>query len=184
MYGARPTTDFDETAFAAENERLRCCRARPARTLSFSVRPGPRCSWPRRTRRSRPSACACGLPRRTWRRRQRRAQAPAMTVMRATMTSRARRGALPERSSFSPESSPRKLTIERGYTTKDLTALRGYAQRILPAVIARTYYDPDEDAHAATPRASTRTVGWFSKRKRYRDAPPCPSMTMTSRPTF
>jgi hypothetical protein len=29
-------------------------------------------------------------------------------------------------------------------------------QRIAPAVIARTYYDPDEDAHAATPGAMER----------------------------
>jgi hypothetical protein len=28
--------------------------------------------------------------------------------------------------------------------------LRAWVQRIPPAVIARTYYDPDEDAHAAT----------------------------------
>ncbi|KXV06430.1 integrase [Caballeronia megalochromosomata] len=49
-----------------------------------------------------------------------------------------------------------KLTLERGYTTKDFTALRAYVQRIPPAVIARTYYDPDEDAHAATPGAMER----------------------------
>jgi hypothetical protein len=48
------------------------------------------------------------------------------------------------------------LTLERGYTTKDFTALRAYVQRIAPAVIARTYYDPDEDAHAATPGAMER----------------------------
>jgi hypothetical protein len=49
-----------------------------------------------------------------------------------------------------------KLTLERGYTTKDFTALRAYVQRIAPAVIARTYYDPDEDSHAATPGAMER----------------------------
>ncbi|MCI1047784.1 site-specific integrase [Caballeronia zhejiangensis] len=49
-----------------------------------------------------------------------------------------------------------KLTLERRYTTKDFTALRAYVQRIAPAVIARTYYDPDEDAHAATPGAMER----------------------------
>jgi integrase len=51
---------------------------------------------------------------------------------------------------------PETLTIQRGYTTKDFTALRAYVQRIPPAVIARTYYDPDEDAHAATPGAMER----------------------------
>jgi len=49
-----------------------------------------------------------------------------------------------------------RLTLERGYTSKDFTALRAYVQRIPPAVIARTYYDPDEDAHAATPGAMER----------------------------
>jgi hypothetical protein len=48
------------------------------------------------------------------------------------------------------------LTLERGFTTKDFTALRAYVQRIPPAVIARTYYDPDEDTHAATPGAMER----------------------------
>jgi integrase len=48
------------------------------------------------------------------------------------------------------------LTVERGYTTKDFTALRAYVQRIPPAVIARTYYDPDDDPHAATPGAMER----------------------------
>jgi hypothetical protein len=50
------------------------------------------------------------------------------------------------------------LTVERRYTTKDFTALRAYVQRIAPAVIARTYYDPDEDAHAATPGAMERPL--------------------------
>ncbi|WP_250510313.1 site-specific integrase [Caballeronia sp. GACF4] len=59
------------------------------------------------------------------------------------------------------EAAPEKLTaetltLERRYTTKDFTALRAYVQRIAPAVIARTYYDPDEDAHAATPGAMER----------------------------
>ena len=49
-----------------------------------------------------------------------------------------------------------RLTLERSFTTKDFTALRAYVQRIPPAVIARTYYDPDEDAHAATPGAMER----------------------------
>ena len=49
-----------------------------------------------------------------------------------------------------------KLTVERGYTTKDFTALRAYVERIAPAVIARTYYDPDADPHAATPGAMER----------------------------
>jgi integrase len=49
-----------------------------------------------------------------------------------------------------------QLTLERRYTSKDFTALRAYVQRIAPAVIARTYYDPDEDPHAATPGAMER----------------------------
>ncbi|SAL86236.1 integrase [Caballeronia terrestris] len=49
-----------------------------------------------------------------------------------------------------------QLTLERGYTAKDFTALRAYVQRIAPAVIARTYYDPDADPHAATPGAMER----------------------------
>ena len=51
---------------------------------------------------------------------------------------------------------PEKLTVERGYTAKDFTALRAYVERIAPAVIARTYYDPDADPHAATPGAMER----------------------------
>ncbi|SAL66127.1 phage integrase family protein [Caballeronia humi] len=53
-------------------------------------------------------------------------------------------------------SPPEKLTVERGFTTKDATALRAYVERIAPAVIARTYYDPDADPHAATPGAMER----------------------------
>jgi integrase len=48
------------------------------------------------------------------------------------------------------------VAIERGFTTKDFTALRAFVQRIAPAIIARTYYDPDEDPHAATPAAMER----------------------------
>ncbi|MDR5769664.1 phage integrase family protein [Caballeronia sp. LZ028] len=48
------------------------------------------------------------------------------------------------------------VDIPRGFTTKDFTALRAYMQRIQPAIIARTYYDPDEDPHAATPGAMER----------------------------
>ncbi|BCZ85749.1 hypothetical protein PTKU64_94240 (plasmid) [Paraburkholderia terrae] len=55
-----------------------------------------------------------------------------------------------------PHVSPEKLTLERGYTTKDFTALRAWVQRIPPALIARTYYDPDDDPHAATPSAMER----------------------------
>ncbi|BDC46140.1 site-specific integrase [Paraburkholderia terrae] len=58
--------------------------------------------------------------------------------------------------SVSPDTLPEKLTLERGYTSKDFTALRAYVQRIPPAVIARTYYDPDEDPHAATSVAMGR----------------------------
>jgi hypothetical protein len=63
-----------------------------------------------------------------------------------------------------PEKLTEKPTTERGYTTKDFTALRAYVQRIAPAVIARTYYDPDEDAHAATPGAMERHLTKCSTR--------------------
>jgi len=39
------------------------------------------------------------------------------------------------------------------FTTKDLAAVRAFVQRISAAVIARTYYDPEEDRFAATPAA-------------------------------
>ncbi|MDR5748744.1 site-specific integrase [Caballeronia sp. LZ029] len=69
-------------------------------------------------------------------------------------------GAAPEKLTAKPARAPEKLTesltLERRYTTKDFTALRAFVQRIPPAVIARTYYDPDEDAHAATPGAMER----------------------------
>ncbi|SAL80957.1 integrase [Caballeronia terrestris] len=55
-----------------------------------------------------------------------------------------------------PTPSPEKLTVERGYTAKDFTALRAYVELIAPAVIARTYYDPDADPHAASPGAMER----------------------------
>ncbi|MCY0386567.1 site-specific integrase [Robbsia sp. Bb-Pol-6] len=45
------------------------------------------------------------------------------------------------------------ITLTRGFTTKDFAALRAYVQRVPPRVIARTYYDADEDRHAATPAA-------------------------------
>ena len=48
------------------------------------------------------------------------------------------------------------LTLTYGYTAKDLAAVRAYVQRVSPAVIARTYYDPDEDSCAATPSAMER----------------------------
>jgi integrase len=65
---------------------------------------------------------------------------------------------MPERkpTSKSPVSPVAAVAIERGFTTKDFTALRAFVQRIAPAIIARTYYDPDEDAHAATPAAMER----------------------------
>ncbi|BBQ03257.1 hypothetical protein BSFA1_83850 (plasmid) [Burkholderia sp. SFA1] len=78
---------------------------------------------------------------------------------------------MPERAHVTTASSPEKLTaktsrapeklteshtLERRYTSKDFTALRAYVQRIPPAVIARTYYDPDDDPHAATPGAMER----------------------------
>ena len=48
------------------------------------------------------------------------------------------------------------LTLSYGYTAKDLAAVRAYVQRVAPAVIARTYYDADEDGFAATPSAMER----------------------------
>src|SRR5476649_1733794 len=48
------------------------------------------------------------------------------------------------------------LTLSYGYTAKDLAAVRAYVQRVAPAVIARKYYDGDEDSFAATPSAMER----------------------------
>src|SRR5476651_22336 len=48
------------------------------------------------------------------------------------------------------------LTLSYGYTAKDLAAVRAYVQRVSPAVIARTYFDPDQDSCAATPSAMER----------------------------
>lgn len=38
------------------------------------------------------------------------------------------------------------IAIQRGVTTKDFTALRAYVQRIAPGIIARTYFDSDEES--------------------------------------
>jgi integrase len=78
-----------------------------------------------------------------------------------TKATKARRAVMAERraSSGKARASGAAITdvaIPRGFTTKDFTALRAYVQRIPPAIIARTYYDPDEDAHAATPGAMER----------------------------
>jgi Phage integrase protein len=48
------------------------------------------------------------------------------------------------------------LTLSYGYTAKDLAAVRAYVQRVAPAIIARTYYDSDEDSCAASPSAMER----------------------------
>jgi len=48
------------------------------------------------------------------------------------------------------------LEIGRSYTAKDFAAYRAFAQRVAPHVIARTYYDADEDEHARTPAAMER----------------------------
>ncbi|CAN7677534.1 site-specific integrase [Caballeronia sp. LjRoot29] len=48
------------------------------------------------------------------------------------------------------------LTLTYGYTAKDLAAVRAYVQRVAPAIIARTYYDVDEDTFAATPSTMER----------------------------
>ncbi|MDR5749130.1 phage integrase family protein [Caballeronia sp. LZ029] len=85
---------------------------------------------------------------------------PASPKASARATQKAPPEAAPEKLTAKPARAPEKLTespaLERRYTTKDFTALRAYVQRIPPAVIARTYYDPDEDAHAATPGAMER----------------------------
>jgi hypothetical protein len=49
-----------------------------------------------------------------------------------------------------------QLDLQRQFTAKDFAALRAFVQRLPPAVIARTYYDPNEDPHAATPGAMER----------------------------
>lgn len=45
------------------------------------------------------------------------------------------------------------LTLARHFTPKDFAALRAHVQRVPTRVIARTYYDTETDAHAATPAA-------------------------------
>ncbi|MGI4982965.1 MAG: integrase, partial [Janthinobacterium lividum] len=45
------------------------------------------------------------------------------------------------------------ITLTRCFTTKDFAALRAYVQRVPPRVIARTYYNAEEDPHAGTPTA-------------------------------
>jgi hypothetical protein len=47
-------------------------------------------------------------------------------------------------------------TLAYDYTAKDLAAVGAYVQRLAPAIIARTYDDPDEDGFAATPSAMER----------------------------
>ncbi|MCX5544687.1 site-specific integrase [Paraburkholderia sp. CNPSo 3076] len=49
-----------------------------------------------------------------------------------------------------------KLHLQRQFSSKDFAALRAFVQRLPPATIARTYYDSDEDPHAATPGAMER----------------------------
>lgn len=51
---------------------------------------------------------------------------------------------------------PEPLHLQRQFSSKDLAALRAFVQRLPPATIARTYYDPDDDQHAATPSAMER----------------------------
>src|SRR6202051_398226 len=59
------------------------------------------------------------------------------------------------------------LTLAYSYTAKDLAAVRAYVQRVAPAIIARTYCDPDEDAFAADTvgdgPASARHARWLSQ---------------------
>ena len=57
---------------------------------------------------------------------------------------------------------PRRLTLDNGNATRDFAALRAHVQRIPPTVIACTYYDPNQDAHAATPGAIDRHPVPFS----------------------
>lgn len=49
-----------------------------------------------------------------------------------------------------------ELNVDRTYGRNDFAALRGYVQNIVPAVLARMYYDADEDVHASTPAAMER----------------------------
>ena len=109
---------------------LDCARSRSRSCAG----PGPRCSWRRRT----PSCRASG-------------HGPQPSPWNRTVRSASMAEPLD-----SPDATAEKLTLERRYTTKDFTALRAYVQRIAPAVIARTYYDPDDDPHAATPGAMER----------------------------
>lgn len=51
---------------------------------------------------------------------------------------------------------PETLHLQRQYTSKDFAALRAFVQRLPPAVIARTYFNEDDDPHAATPGTMER----------------------------
>ncbi len=56
----------------------------------------------------------------------------------------------------------RRLALDNSYATRDFAVLRAHVQRIPPTVIACTYYDPNQDAHAATPGAIDRHPVPFS----------------------
>ncbi|CAB3805181.1 hypothetical protein LMG28688_06134 [Paraburkholderia caffeinitolerans] len=65
------------------------------------------------------------------------------------------------------------LHLQRQFSSKDFAALRAFVQRLPPSTIARTYYDIDEDPHAATPGAMERYLrDW---RQRCRSSARCPS---------
>jgi hypothetical protein len=161
--------DFDVTAYAAENARLAevLREARPAFEFLCAA-------WPEAFMAQASEALArLGLP------RLRTPASPSTNGQRGgrggsddeSDDERDEEGAMSERAHAATVSFPEKLTakkgrhperpieeliVERRYTTKDFTAPRAFVQRIPPAVIARTYYDPDEDVHAATPGAMER----------------------------
>ncbi|WP_430233312.1 phage integrase family protein [Paraburkholderia tropica] len=51
---------------------------------------------------------------------------------------------------------PEKLDLQRQYTAKDFAALRAFVQRLPSSIIARTYFNEDDDPHAATPGTMER----------------------------
>ena len=64
---------------------------------------------------------------------------------------------MPERRSASGTAVASNEGVEFSAATRPRISPRcAYAQRIAPAIIARIYYDPDEDPHAATPGAMER----------------------------
>jgi hypothetical protein len=111
--------------------RLRASR------VAFEVLCGtwPVYSWPRRARRSGGSGCRDSAPR-------------LMSLLHRLPPLRMKRTTMIDTQPLSPGRSRKKLIIDRGYTIKELAALRTYVQRLAPAVIARTCYGTGKDPHA------------------------------------